>query len=97
LPLAVSHIFPICWGNIGIELCIVTAVAGLALGATSSVEHYLPFFRPLSDHGNLVSGLATSLAPAIGATLFSVIALTIVKCKYIHGMLTLCNAHQGMI
>jgi hypothetical protein len=57
----------------------LTAVAGLALGATSSVEHYLPFFRPLSDHGNLVSGLATSLAPAIGATLFSVIALTIVK------------------
>lgn len=57
----------------------LTAVAGLALGATSSVEHYLPFFRPLSDHGNLVSGLATSLAPAIGATVFTVIALTIVK------------------
>ncbi|KAG1757825.1 hypothetical protein EDB19DRAFT_1659240 [Suillus lakei] len=57
----------------------LTAVAGLALGATSNVEHYLPFFIPLSEHGDLVSGLATSLAPAIGATLFTVIALTIVK------------------
>lgn len=57
----------------------LTAVAGLALGSASSVEHYLPFFRPLSHHGNLVSGLATSLAPAIGATLFTAIALMIVK------------------
>lgn len=57
----------------------LTAVVGLALGAASSVEQYLPFFRPLSDHGNLVSGLATSLAPAVGATLFTLIALTIVK------------------
>jgi hypothetical protein len=83
--------------DIGVELCIVTAVVGLALGAASSVEQYLPFFRPLSDHGNLVSGLATSLAPAIGATLFTLIALTIVKCKHIHGMPTLSNAHQGMM
>ncbi|KAG1893570.1 uncharacterized protein F5891DRAFT_1196197 [Suillus fuscotomentosus] len=57
----------------------LTAVAGLALNAASSVEHYLPFFRPLSDHGNLVSGLATSLAPAIGVALFTVIALGIIK------------------
>ncbi|KAG2358227.1 hypothetical protein BDR07DRAFT_1418255 [Suillus spraguei] len=57
----------------------LTAVAVLALGTASSVEHYLPFVRPLSDHGHLVSGLATSLAPAVGATLFTVIALTIVK------------------
>lgn len=57
----------------------LTGVAGLALGAASNVEHYLPFFRPLSEHGNLVSGLATSIAPAIGATLFTVIALAIVK------------------
>ncbi|KAG1766395.1 hypothetical protein EDD22DRAFT_878114 [Suillus occidentalis] len=57
----------------------LTAVVGLALGAASSVEQYLPFFRPLSDHGNLIAGLATSLAPAIGATLFTLTALTIVK------------------
>ncbi|KAG2159608.1 uncharacterized protein EDB93DRAFT_1236924 [Suillus bovinus] len=57
----------------------LTAVAGLSLGTASSVEHYLPFLRPLSDHGNLISGLATSLAPAIGATLFTVVALAIVK------------------
>ncbi|KAG2120632.1 uncharacterized protein F5147DRAFT_662683 [Suillus discolor] len=57
----------------------LTAVVGLALSAASSVEHYLPFFRPLSDHGNLVSGLATSLAPAIGVALFTVIALRIIK------------------
>jgi hypothetical protein len=97
LPLVVSLVFPIYQGNIDVELCIVTAVVGLALGAASSVEQYLPFFRPLSDHGNLVSGLATSLAPAIGATLFTLIALTIVKRKHIHGMPTLCNAHQGMM
>ncbi|KAG1749760.1 uncharacterized protein EDB91DRAFT_1046857 [Suillus paluster] len=56
----------------------LTAVAGLALGAVS-VERYLPLFLPLLDHGNLVSGLATSLAPVIAATLLTLIALSIVK------------------
>ncbi|KAG0702753.1 hypothetical protein DFH29DRAFT_999137 [Suillus ampliporus] len=57
----------------------LTAAAGLALAAAPNVEYNLHFFRPLSEHGNLASGLATSLAPAIGATLFTVIALTLVK------------------
>lgn len=62
-------------------LCTVTAVAGLALGAAPNVAHYLPFLHPLSDHGDLASGLATTLAPAIGAALFTAIALIIIKCE----------------
>jgi len=72
---------------------IVTAVAGLALGSTSNVAHYLPFLRPLSEHGDLASGLATSLPPAIGATLFTAIALNIIKCKLPDNIHILCRAH----
>ncbi|OJA12346.1 hypothetical protein AZE42_02784 [Rhizopogon vesiculosus] len=57
----------------------LTAVAGLVLGAAPNVAHYLSFLNPLSEHGDLASGLATSLAPAIGATLFTAIALIIIK------------------
>lgn len=75
----------------------MTAVAGLALGTTPNVVHYLPFFHPLSEHGNLASGLATSLAPAIGATLFTAIALNIIKCEHLDNVLTRCSAYQSMM
>ena len=61
----------------------MTAVVGLTLGAAPDVVHYLPFFRPLSEHGNLPSGLATSLAPAMGATVFTVMALIIIQREHI--------------
>lgn len=69
-------------------LCTVTAVAALSLGVAPNVARYLPFFHPLSQHGDLASGLATSLAPAIGATLFTTIALIIIKCEHLHNIFT---------
>ncbi|KZW00653.1 hypothetical protein EXIGLDRAFT_666997 [Exidia glandulosa HHB12029] len=64
---------------IAIILCVgVTAATGLALGDAPDVATFVPFLRPLSSHNNIGSSLATTLAPAIAATLFICIALALV-------------------
>lgn len=59
----------------------MTAVAGLALGTAPDVGHYIPFLGALSNTNQLAAGIATSLAPALAATLFISIALLAVNCK----------------
>jgi len=61
----------------------VTAASGLALATAPDVAHYLPFLQPLVNGNTLASGLATTLAPAVAATLFIVIALAIINCKFL--------------
>ncbi|KAF4604854.1 hypothetical protein EYR40_003636 [Pleurotus pulmonarius] len=53
----------------------LTAAAGLAVVTAPDVAHYLPFLEPLLTAHPLVAGLATSLAPAVAATLFICLAL----------------------
>ncbi|KAG8704088.1 hypothetical protein FRC09_003778, partial [Ceratobasidium sp. 395] len=54
-------------------------VAGLALAGAPDVAHFLPFLKPLSDKDNLGVALATTLAPAVAATLFISIALAVIN------------------
>lgn len=60
---------------------IVTAASGLALGTAPDVAHFLPFLAPLTGSNALASGIATVLCPALAATIFIVLALTIINCK----------------
>ena len=60
----------------------VIATAGLAVATSPDFAHYLPFLRPLANHNNLPSGLATVLAPSVAATLFLLIALLALHRKY---------------
>jgi hypothetical protein len=59
----------------------VTAVSGLALANAPDFANSLTFLQPLANNGGLASGLATTLAPAVAATLFIVIALATIDCK----------------
>ncbi|KAF9535881.1 hypothetical protein CPB83DRAFT_40825 [Crepidotus variabilis] len=52
--------------------------AGLALAPAPDVAHYLSFLQPLLTAEPVAAGLATILAPAVGATLFIVIGLGII-------------------
>ncbi|KAH7100165.1 hypothetical protein BKA62DRAFT_801451 [Auriculariales sp. MPI-PUGE-AT-0066] len=56
----------------------VTAAVGLALADAPDLAQYLHFFRPIADATNIGSGLATTFAPAVAATLFICIALALV-------------------
>ncbi|KAG9103614.1 hypothetical protein FRC06_009388, partial [Ceratobasidium sp. 370] len=54
-------------------------VAGLALAGAPDVAHFLPFLERLSNRNDLGAGLATTLAPAVAATLFISVALMVVN------------------
>ncbi|CUA72197.1 Short transient receptor potential channel 7 [Rhizoctonia solani] len=54
-------------------------VAGLALAGAPDVAHYLPFLSGLSGRDNLGASIATTVAPALAATLFIVLALLVVN------------------
>ncbi len=58
------------------------AASGLAVAIAPDVSQYIPFLRPLADNDTLASGLAMSIAPALGATVFIVIALAIIDCEW---------------
>jgi hypothetical protein len=76
----------------------VTAASGLALARAPDVAHYISFLRPLAENDNLASGLATTLAPAVGATLFIVAALFIVDCECRqYSLLFILNHLQGQL
>ena len=52
---------------------------GLASAGAPDVVNILPFLKPLASSNNLGAALATTLAPAVAATLFIVIALVVVN------------------
>ncbi|KAG9092361.1 hypothetical protein FS749_015799, partial [Ceratobasidium sp. UAMH 11750] len=54
-------------------------VVGLALAGAPDVAHFLPFLGPLSNRDNLGVALATTLVPAVAATLFISVALVVVN------------------
>ncbi|CAE6431762.1 unnamed protein product [Rhizoctonia solani] len=54
-------------------------VAGLGLAGAPDIAHYLPFLARLSGKDNLGASIATTIAPAIAATLFIAIALLAVN------------------
>ncbi|OCH87483.1 hypothetical protein OBBRIDRAFT_736098 [Obba rivulosa] len=56
----------------------LTAVAGLALATAPNFAHYFPFLQNLDEGNDLGSGIATCFAPAILATIFIAIALTVI-------------------
>jgi hypothetical protein len=58
----------------------VTAAVGLSLVTAPDVAHYLPFLKPVLSTNPVAAGLATILAPAVGATLFIIIGLGIIHC-----------------
>ncbi|KIM28865.1 hypothetical protein M408DRAFT_16235 [Serendipita vermifera MAFF 305830] len=73
------------WSDIAfwIAVCVIglllgaglLACAGLAISTNPDVVHYLPFLSPVVSHNNIPSGLATGLAPAVGATIFVALAM----------------------
>lgn len=56
---------------------------GLVLSTAPDFAHYLPFLKTLTRHDNIATGIATSLAPALAATLFICIALGVVHCTLV--------------
>ncbi|KIY73527.1 hypothetical protein CYLTODRAFT_485378 [Cylindrobasidium torrendii FP15055 ss-10] len=59
--------------------CGLTAASGLALSDAPDFAHYLPFLAPIRDAGDLASGIATVLVPALAATVFICLALGAVR------------------
>ncbi|KAI0066505.1 hypothetical protein BV25DRAFT_1820469 [Artomyces pyxidatus] len=55
------------------------AASGLAVATAPDFAHYIPFFQPLAKHNSFTTGLATVLAPAVGATIFIVIAMGVLN------------------
>lgn len=56
----------------------LTAAAGLVLSTSPDVARYLPFLENLANSNDLATGLITVLCPTLAATLFIVIAITII-------------------
>ncbi|CAE6524811.1 unnamed protein product [Rhizoctonia solani] len=54
-------------------------VVGLALAGAPDVAHYLPFLARLSGRDDLGASIATTIVPALAATLFIVLALLMVN------------------
>ncbi|EEB89260.1 hypothetical protein MPER_12661, partial [Moniliophthora perniciosa FA553] len=57
----------------------LTAACGLALATAPDFAHYLPFLQSLWSANTLAAGIATVLAPAVAITLFTYIALRLVR------------------
>lgn len=53
---------------------------GLSLASAPDVAHYLPFLQPILSANPILAGLATIFAPAVAATFFVVIGLSIINC-----------------
>ncbi|KAJ7777612.1 hypothetical protein DFH07DRAFT_731180 [Mycena maculata] len=72
----------VLWCLLGVAAVMLaaglTAAAGLSLTTAPDVAHYLPFLSPLVNN-TIASGLATVLAPAVAATLFICLAVSIVN------------------
>ena len=51
------------------------AAAGLAVATSPDYAHYLPLFQSTANHNNFVTGLTTVLAPAVGASIFIMLAI----------------------
>ncbi|KAG5639564.1 hypothetical protein H0H81_012235 [Sphagnurus paluster] len=70
------------WAIVFIVIVILaaglTAVSGLALATAPNVANYFPFLQPLLTADVLPTGVATVLAPAIAAILFTSLALYVV-------------------
>lgn len=49
------------------------------MAGAPDVAHFLPFLQPLSNTNNLGAALATTLAPAVAATIFITLALLCVN------------------
>lgn len=58
----------------------VSAAVGLSLATAPDVAHYIPFLEPLVTTETIAAGLATVLAPAVGATIFIILGLAAVNC-----------------
>ncbi|KAL6304772.1 hypothetical protein BKA93DRAFT_732188 [Sparassis latifolia] len=56
----------------------LTAVAGLYLSTAPNYAHYLPFLQRLGEGNKVGGGIATCLASALAAILFTTLALTFV-------------------
>jgi hypothetical protein len=53
---------------------------GLSLASAPDVAHYLPFLRPIMSAHPILGGLATIFVPAVGATIFVIIGLSVIHC-----------------
>lgn len=58
----------------------VLPVIGLVLVSAPNVANIFPALKPLLDYKHVGPALATTLAPAMAATLFLCIALGIIHC-----------------
>ncbi|KAJ1310485.1 hypothetical protein OPQ81_007218 [Rhizoctonia solani] len=71
------------WAVVALVAILLAAslipVAGLALAGAPDVAHYLPFLTRLSGRDDLGASIATTIAPALAATLFITIALLMVN------------------
>ena len=78
-----------------ISISTVTAAAGLAVAGAPDVAHYFPFLQGLLTKNPLATGIATVLAPAVAATVFIILALLVVNCKFtfhhLFNILTFCG------
>jgi hypothetical protein len=75
----------------------VTAAAGLSLAGAPDFAHYIPFLQAVSRKGDLASGIATVLTPAVAATLFIGAALAIIHCEfYLNTIQQIQTMFQGL-
>ena len=68
-------------GDLGFNIfSAVIAVAGLAVSSAPNVAHYLLLFNSLVDSDDKIgAGLASTLAPAVAATVFFAIAIGAIR------------------
>ncbi|CAE6471377.1 unnamed protein product [Rhizoctonia solani] len=71
------------WAIVSLVAILLTAslipVAGLALAGAPDVVHHLPFLSGLSGRNDLGAAIATTIAPALAATLFIILALLMIN------------------
>ncbi|KAG8689807.1 hypothetical protein FRC11_000472, partial [Ceratobasidium sp. 423] len=71
------------WAVVALVAVLLTGtlipVVGLALAGAPDVARYLPFLTRLSGRNDLGASIATTVAPALAATLFIVLALLMVN------------------
>lgn len=68
---------------------LVTAAVGLYLAPAPGFAHYIPFLQPLSNGEIVASGIATILAPAFAATIFVILGVRTVHCKFFSDLILL--------
>ena len=60
------------------------AAAGLAVATSPDYAHYLTLFQSTANHNNFLTGLTTVLAPAVGASIFIMLAILALHCKRVN-------------